>query len=365
MSKIAILSPFYPWKWWISHHTACLADALIKKWLNTHVISFSRQYPRILYPGKTQKETWPNQFPNIPVSYIIDTLNPFTWWRTYRFVKRNHYSTFIFKYWHFYFAPLYIFLSFLLSKKNIKIVCIVDNLFSHEKTWLDTVFSRVFFQLVDVSITQSEIVDHQFLELFPLKKHFLIKHPVYEHFWEKINKSDAQLFLWIPDHKIVLLFFWFIRHYKGLDILLLSLTKALKIIPNLYLVIAGECFWDFSYYQKILDQNNLNYAIKKHLFYIPNHQVPIFFSASDFFVMPYRSATNSWVMEIAKFYQLPIIASSIEAFSPFSKEEGISLIDFSNTTEFTRTIQEKNSKKSSSDKNNSWEIFADSLVKFL
>lgn len=365
MSKIVILSPFYPWKWWISHHTACLADALLKAGKDIHIISFSRQYPKILYPGNTQKEIGPNQFPNVPVSYLIDTLNPFTWWRAYKFIKKNHYSTFIFKYWHFYFAPLYIFLSLLLKKQNIKIICIVDNLFSHEKTWLDVFFSKTLFRFVDISITQSEIVDNQFMSLFPLKNHFLIRHPVYEHFWQKIDKHQAQLSLWVPNDKIVLLFFWFIRYYKGLDVLLLSLAKTLKIIPNLYLIIAGECFGDFIKYQKILDEYAIDGCIKKYLSYIPNSQIPVFFSASDFFVMPYRSATNSGVMEIAKFYQLPIIASSIEAFKSFSDSDGVSLVDFSDVDQLIRVIEEKNGQKSKSGEHNSWELFAQSLIKLL
>jgi hypothetical protein len=174
------------------------------------VISFSRQYPTFLYPGSKQKE-YSSFFPLFDrVFYLIDTINPLTWIFTLKYILKEKPDVCIFKYWHFYFVPTYIFLLFFLRKK-IKLVALVDNLYSHEKnifhTFLSVIGARLFFYFIDYSITQSLYVSRQFKDIFPNKKEIMLPHPVYNNFGIKVNKDIARSDLKLKKNSKLLLFF--------------------------------------------------------------------------------------------------------------------------------------------------------------
>lgn len=193
----------------------------------------------------------------------------------------------------------------------------------------------------------------------------MLKHPTYNHFGPQISKIVARKQLGIPDGKKVLLFFGFIRHYKGLDLFLNILQEIRKKIPDIYLVVAGECFGSFESYQMIINANCLEEYIKCDIKYIQNSLIPIYFSSADIFLMPYRSATNSWVMEIAKYYKLPILASSIEAFKGQS-DYHVNLVNMNNAAAVIWEIN--NIYTSGLDRVNNdltWEKFSQEIVRLI
>ncbi len=365
MKKIAIIWPVYPWRGGIAHHTSVFAHYLGLDGLTSEVFSFSYQYPSFLYPGKFQKESWENPFPDLKVNYILNTINPITWWHTYRRIVQGKFSVCVFKYWHFYFVPCFLFIAFFLKRKNIKIICIIDNLYAHEGHFLNKVFAKAFFSFVGLSITQSVTVDNQFSDLFPLKNHIMLPHPIYNNFGSPSSQLESRKHLSLPLDKKILLFFGFIRYYKGLDIFLTSMPKIIESIPNIHLVIAGECFWSFKQYEKIILENNLKEFITCHIKYVDSADMPFYFSAADAFIMPYRSATNSGVMEIAKFYELPVLASNMDSFQMYKWYNGLSLVDMEDWFEISSQIKKIFSQKFKKEKSTEWPDFVDQFSRYV
>lgn len=307
MHKIAIIWPAFPYRWGIAHHTNQLINAFLQQNQNVFLFTFSRQYPWLLYPGK--KQTEPEGTPNplsksslLSTHRILDTINPFSWYRTARQIIQNKPNYCLIKYWHPYFVPCFTFIAWLLRRNKIPVICIIDNLFPHERHRGDTLLARIFFTQVDRAVTQSDIVHQQFHLSFPNIPEIMIPHPLYDQFWFRVELKEARWILQIPDNKKLLLFFWFIRLYKGLDLLLLIMPRLIVRFPNIHLLIAWECFGDFKIYQKIIDNLCLSEYITLHLKYIPNSDIPIYFGASDLLVMPYRHITNSGIENIGKVY---------------------------------------------------------------
>ncbi len=305
--KIAIIWPAYPYRWGISHHTNRLAETLSQSGHAVQISTFSRQYPPFLYPGKDQLEPpWtPNPLwglSNLSLTRIVDTLNPFSWYRTAQTIIKQNPEYCIIKYWHPYFVPCFTFIVWMLRRKKISVVCIIDNLFPHERHFWDTFLTRLFFTQITAAITQSEIVHNQFQDSFSHIPETIIPHPVYDQFGPPVWQKQAQKVLQIPPGKKVLLFFWFIRPYKGLDTLLSIMPQLILMHPNIHLIIAGECFGSFEIYQKLIDGLDLSKYITLHLKYIPNNDIPNYFGACDLLVMPYRSITNSGIENIGKVY---------------------------------------------------------------
>lgn len=307
MSKIVIIGPAYPYRWGIAHHTNQLAETFIKAGNRVSIFTFFRQYPRFFYPGKHQTEpAWtPNplsELPNLSVYQLIDTINPISWYRTARAIIRQNPDFCLIKYWHPYFVPCFAFIAWILGRRNVPVICIIDNLFPHERHFWDTILTRLFFTQITVAITQSEIVHNQFRDYFSYIPETMILHPVYDQFGPPVWQKEAQKILQIPPDKIVLLFFWFIRPYKWLDTLLSIMPQLIIKHPNIHLIIAGECFGSFNIYQKIIDDLNLSKYITLHLKYVPNNNIPNYFGACDLLVMPYRTITNSGIENIARVY---------------------------------------------------------------
>ncbi len=307
METVAIIWPAYPYRGGIAHHTNQLADAFIKLGHKVSIFTFSRQYPRFLYPGKHQTEpAWtPSplpESPNLSLQQLIDTINPLSWYRTTRAIIKQNPDYCLIKYWHPYFVPCFTFIVWLLRRKNIPVICIIDNLFPHERHFGDTLLTRILFTQISSAVTQSEIVHKQFQTSFPHISETIILHPVYDQFWLPVWQAEARRKLGISADKKLLLFFGFIRPYKGLDILLWIMPQLIKQYPSIHLLVAGECFGSFEVYQRIIDDLNLSQYITLHLRYISNTDIPNYFGACDLLVMPYRTMTNSGIENIGKIY---------------------------------------------------------------
>lgn len=307
MKKVSIIGPAYPYRWGIAHHTNQLTGAFLNLGFIVSIFTFSRQYPRFLYPGKDQEEPeWTaNPLPkslNLSVQQLIDTLNPFSWYRTATTIIGDKPDFCIIKYWHPYFVPCFVFILWMLRRKKISVVCIIDNLFPHERHFWDIFLTKLFFTQITAAITQSEIVHNQFQDSFWHIPETMIPHPVYNQFGTPVWQKEAQEILQIPADKKVLLFFWFIRPYKWLDTLLSIMPQLILKYPNIHLIIAGECFGSFKIYQKLIDDLDLYQYITLHLKYILNKDIPNYFGACDLLVMPYRNITNSGIENIWNIY---------------------------------------------------------------
>jgi len=310
--KIAFLSTFFPFRGGIAQFNGLLFRELEKD-NEVKAFTFTRQYPKLLFPGKTQMVTPEDNADNIPSSQVLDTVNPFSYIRTARRIKQSKPDLVITKYWMTFFAPS---LGFVLSRQSryTKRIAILDNVIPHERRFFDHAFNRYFLNRNDGFIAMTEKVKNDLLKYRPDAKCMVIPHPIYNQFGNKWDQSEALEKLKLSElkGKKILLFFGIIRDYKGLDILL----DVMALLDDSYhLLIAGEAYGDFNKYK--IQMDNLHIANRCHVFerYISDHEVSLFFSAADVVMLTYKTATQSGIAGIAQHFELPIIATNVGGLS--------------------------------------------------
>ncbi|HPB89099.1 MAG TPA: glycosyltransferase [Bacteroidales bacterium] len=325
--RIAYLSTFYPFRGGIAQFNANLYEELAKKH-QVRAFTFSRQYPSLLFPGKTQYVTERDKAKVVESTALLDTINPFTYFSTAKIIASLEPDVVVMKYWMSYLAPSLGMVAKLLRKKGIKVVTILDNVIPHERKFFDKPFSRWFLKQNSGCIAMSSSVLDDMLSLTPDKPYILQPHPLYDHFGAKMEKEKACERLGIKPDKKNLLFFGLIRDYKGLDLLI----EAMKHLDDSYrLIIAGESYGSFDKYQeqiKNLIAKNSSLAERIVVFnrYIDDDEVPAFFSASDLCVLPYKSATQSGITAISLHFEIPVIATRTGGLAETVEEPGIGII---------------------------------------
>ncbi len=305
--KIAYLSTFYPFRGGIAQFNASLYRAFEKEHIIVKPFTFKRQYPDLLFPGQSQYVEKYDKADCIPSTPILDTLNPLSYFLAARKINNYQPDILLMKYWMSFFAPALGTVAKLMRKKT-KRIAILDNVIPHEKRILDSMFTNYFLKQNDGFIAISQKVKQDLQNFLPHAKVLLVSHPVYNHFGKKIPAPEAKEKLGLDPIKKTILFFGFIRSYKGLDLLI----KAFNNLDNRYeLLIAGECYGSFENYQNQINNSKNRENIKLFNTYIRDSEVPYFFSASDVCVLPYRSATQSGITSIAQHFDLPIIATNV------------------------------------------------------
>jgi glycosyltransferase involved in cell wall biosynthesis len=363
--KIAFQSVFYPYRGGIAQFSEQVAASLQKKHdvLN---INFCRQYPDFLFPGTSQYDE--NLFSKARGLRIIDSINPFSWLSASRKINAFEADYLISSYWMSFLAPALGSVAFL-SKVKKKKIALVHNAVPHERRFFDALFTPYFLRANDAFVVLSENVKAD-LHGLTRKPIFLHPHPVYEHFGQKIEKREARKKIGIPDDKKVLLFFGLIRPYKGLDLLL----EAFDELPSEYLLlIAGESYEDTGKYEELIRQNRNRDRIIFHAKYIPDDEVPFYFSAADTNVLPYRNATQSGVTAVAYHFDLPLIVNNVGNLGKAVEEHQSGVVNRENTPQgLQKAVQNFFSDETFSErakkgignfkKNYSWDNFADFLT---
>lgn len=368
--RIAYLSTFYPFRGGIAQFNASLYRAFERE-NEIKAFTFTRQYPNILFPGETQLVTEKDKVDNIPSIEILDSINPITYYKTAKRILEFSPSIVLNKFWMPFFAPSLGKVSKILKKNKVKNFSVLDNVIPHERRFGDIALTKYFLNQQSGFVVMSETVRRDLLSLKPDAKYLFFPHPIYDHFGVRITKEEAQRQLNIPTGKKVLLFFGFIRDYKGLDLLL----KCLKLLPEDYhLIIAGEVYGSFDKYDKIIKELNLTEKITKAVKYISDSEVPLYFSASDVCVLPYKSATQSGIVGIAYHFNLPIIATDVgslrEMIEPYNS--GIMIEEISENSiavavsdYFQGNLSEQFSQNMNVYKEKySWDKLAESIIEF-
>lgn len=307
--KITILSTAYPLRGGISHFVGLLYKELARN-NEVSVITFKRQYPSILFPGKSQLESG-DTVEKIPSEILVDSINPFNWIMVGNKIKNDSPDLLIFKYWIPFFAPCFGTIS-RIAKKNskTKVLTICDNVIPHEKKPGDTATTKYFFKYVDYFVLLSKKVQVDLLKLKPDAKNKIFSHPIYSNFGKSADKKEARKFLSLPEDEKLILFFGFIRDYKGLDVLLEAMSM-LKSKPDIKLIIAGEYYSNKEKYNKIINALELQNQLYLFTDFIPTSEVKYYFSACDAVILPYRDATQSGIVQIAMNFHKPVIATNV------------------------------------------------------
>ena len=303
--NVVIIGTAFPLRGGIAHFNALLAAYLGKRH-EVNTITFKRQYPKFLFPGKTQEEQ--GDVINVqPAPEIIDSINPFNWIKIARFIGKQKPDLLIFKYWLPFFGPCFGTIAKLVKKRaGSKVLFICDNIIPHERRLGDILFTKFAFKQVDYFIIQSNSVETDLKKYFPDACYSKVPHPVYENFGLPAPKEAARTSLKI-DVKKVILYFGYIRAYKGLMILI----EAMKHLEDVLLLAVGEFYDDETKYRQKVKDLNLESQIRFVADYIPNTEVGVYFSAADVVVLPYLSATQSGITQIAYNFNKPVIATNV------------------------------------------------------
>lgn len=304
--KIAFLSPFYPYRGGIAQFGDSLYLALAEK-NDIRAFSFTRQYPSILFPGKTQFVSENDVNRNIPVTRVLDSIYPLSWKKTAREILRFKPDVLLISYWMPFFAPALGSVAATLRKKGVKVIGLLHNVIAHENRFGDEALTKYFFNRCDGFVLLNKNSEKDLLALKPDAKYIIHSHPLYDHYGNRIESVAAKKKLGITDNRKVILFFGFIRDYKGLDILI----EAMQYLDDEYLLlIAGEVYGSFRKYDELIDKLGLRNRINLQVRYIPETEIPVFFSSADVCVLPYRTATQSGIVGISYHFDLPVIVTN-------------------------------------------------------
>ena len=308
--KIIIIGTAYPMRGGIAHYVALLYKILVKRGHVVKIISFKRQYPSLFFPGKTQQDT-SQEIESLPSDPMLDSIGPLSWIRTFWTIKKYGADLVIFKYWMPFFAPCYAAISFLtrlFTKTKIMYLC--DNIIPHERRIEDRLLTRIGLWNVHYFIVQSETVKNDLLYFRSNANYKEVPHPVYEIFSNKYTFEQARAHFNLSSKDKVILFFGYIRKYKGLHILIDAMQSVLQQMP-VKLLVAGEFYDSEEKYREQIKQLYLENSVFVFDSYIPNEEVGLYYSAADVVVLPYLSATQSGIIQIAYNYNKPVITTNV------------------------------------------------------
>lgn len=334
--KITLLSPAYPLRGGISNFANQLAYELSKS-NNVDIITFKRQYPNILFPGKTQFED-NTKTPNSNTRILVDSINPFNWISVGKIIREEKPDYLLISYWMPFFAPCLGVISRIVRKKSkTKIVAICHNVLPHESKPGDKILTKYFFKYVNKFILLSAKVKDDLLSLKYTNEYKILFHPIYSTFGEIFPKVEARKHLNINTSKVIL-FFGFIREYKGLDTLLHAM-EILKTQNDIILIVAGEFYENEEKYNNIIEKHDLKNFVLLFNDFIPADEVKYYFSAADLVVLPYKDATQSGVTQIAKHFKRPIISTNVGGLAEVVKN-GVNgfLVEKENPTALANAI---------------------------
>lgn len=310
LESIVMVGPVYPYKGGISHYTGLLYRALSAVYKVT-MVSYSFQYPGFLYK-KEQKDYGNDSFNIQETKYWLNTANPINWAVTAAKIKKMAPDLIIIQWWHPYFAPCYWSLAQFLHKEKILFIC--HNVFPHERFPFDRQLSRLVLKCGSGFIVQSGKDAEDLKKIVPDAVFEQVVHPTYNAFkFENISKEKARELLGLSKNEKILLFFGFIRDYKGLDILLNAMPSAACAVQKLKLLVVGDFGSEDNRrrYLNLIDTNHVGGYINIYDGYIPDREIEKFFAACDLVVLPYRSATQSGIVQIAYGFEKPVVVTKV------------------------------------------------------
>jgi glycosyltransferase involved in cell wall biosynthesis len=308
--KIVLIGSAHPLRGGLATFNEILAGLLQAQGHEVVIYSFSLQYPSFLFPGKTQYTDAPAP-QHLRIRSVVNSINPFNWISRGRMIRKERPDLILVKFWLPFMGPCFGTLLRLGKKTGqTKVISILDNVIPHEKRPGDRMFTRYFLKPVDGFISMSREV-LQDLKLFTDKPASYTPHPVYDNYGEKIPAEAALRHLNLDGNRKYLLFFGFIRRYKGLDILLEAMNDPWIRAQDIRLVVAGEFYDEESHYRDIISKYGLQDKVLLYTDYIPDAEVKYYFGAADLVVQPYRTATQSGITQIAYHFEKPMVVTNV------------------------------------------------------
>lgn len=309
--SIIIIGPAHPLRGGLATFNQRLAKEFLDEGFDCSIYSFSLQYPSFLFPGTTQysSESAPE---GLKIFSKINSINPLNWIKVGNELKKIKPDIIVVRYWLPFMGPALGKILRIVRKNNhTKIIAITDNILPHEKRPGDISFTKYFLKSPDAFITMSEKVMNDLKQFEKTKPAKEVLHPLYDNFGEIISKREARNYLRLNNDEKIILFFGFIRKYKGLDILLEAMADKRIQTSKIKLLIAGEFYEDEKPYRELIDKLNIKDSLILRTNFISDSEVKYYLCSADAVVQPYRNATQSGVTPLAYHFEKPMIVSNV------------------------------------------------------
>lgn len=313
--NITLLGPAYPYRGGLASFIERLAKQFVMDGHNVNIITFTLQYPGFLFPGKSQFLEGPAPS-GLKIDRKVNSVSPLNWISVGLKIKKQRPDILIFKYWLPFMAPGFGTIARIAkSNRHTKIICIFDNVIPHEKRPGDKLLTRYFTGSIDGAIAMSGSV---LSDIYIFRKDIpaqLNPHPLFDNFGPAVNRDEALSKLKLEKEWSYLLFFGFIRAYKGLDLMIEAFSDIHKIKRDVKLIVAGEFYEDDSPYRELVKKYNLEEDVIFFNRFINDDEVSLFFSIADLVVQPYKRATQSGVTQIAYHFEKPMLVTDVGGLS--------------------------------------------------
>lgn len=313
MSKIAIIGPAYPYRGGPALVVANVYEHLVQKQHDVRVFTFSRLYPSFLFPGVRQEDISKHPPKQHPVTRIIDSINPFTWLRAAKEIIAYKPDIVLVDWYQPFFGACYRVICSRLRKAGIRILFLAENVISHEARYVDSMLTNMALSQADSYITFSQSVEESLKQWYPAKHVTRTTLPLFytqESSPVEWTQQSAKAHLGL-EGKRVLLFFGYIRKYKGLRNLIASFDTIAQQFNDVELLIVGECYEDANEYTSLINQTGVANKIRWINEYVPAEDVSMYYNAADIVVLPYISATQSGIVKIAFGFGKPVVATNV------------------------------------------------------
>ncbi|MBG8555713.1 glycosyltransferase [Hymenobacter guriensis] len=309
--NVVIIGPAYPLRGGLATYNEQLARAFREAGDDVRLVTFSLQYPNFLFPGQTQFSTESGPA-DLSIDVSINSVNPLSWWKVGERLRRQKPDLVIFRFWLPFMGPALGFIARRIRRNgHTRVVAITDNVIPHEKRPGDRPLTRYFLSACHGFVTMSRAVLADLRRLHFKQPALYRPHPLYDNFGPIKPKPTALSALGLDPQFGYLLFFGFIRAYKGLDILLEAFADARLARLPIKLIIAGEYYEDAAPYEEIIRRHHLENRLVRATDFIPNEKVADYFCAADIVVQPYKNATQSGVSQIAYHFSRPMLVTDV------------------------------------------------------
>lgn len=263
-----------------------------------------------MFPGKTQFSD-DKKPENLDIKRTLNSINPISWIRTGLKIRKLKPDLIISKYWLPFMAPALGTAIRIGKTKNTKTISIIDNIIPHEKRIGDKMLSDYFVGTIDKFVVMSSSVQEDMKKFTTTKPVILAPHPIYDNYGEPVEKPEAKKYLNLENDKKYILFFGFIRDYKGLDLLLEAIADDFFRENNIKCIVAGEYYGNEQKYLDLIEKLHINDLLVLKTDFISNDEVRYYFSAADLVVQPYKTATQSGISQLAYHFLTPMIVTDV------------------------------------------------------
>lgn len=309
--KVIILGSAHPLRGGLASYNERLAREFIRQGHSVQIYTFSLQYPQFLFPGTTQFSDEPAP-DDLYIHVKVNSVNPFNWFSVGKEIAKLNADLLIVKFWLPFMAPCLGKISRIVKANGkTKVVSILDNIIPHEKRFGDFFLAKYFVNSVDAFIAMSESVLEDLKKFDARKPRAFSPHPLFDNFGEAITKTEAYGKLGLAINEEYILFFGFIRDYKGLDLLLNAMADERVRALNMKLIIAGEFYTDSKPYADLIQQLGIRDKLILKTDFIPDSEVRNYFCAADMVVQPYKHATQSGVTQICYHFDRPMLVTNV------------------------------------------------------